>query len=154
MVLGMTDATRSPALVPHLLVVDAPAAIDYYARTLGARELQRYTLPQGFVVHADLAVGDARFSVAEERREWNNVAPTSLGGSPVVLTLELDDPDAVAARMVEAGGRIVFPVADQFYGKRQGRVADPFGHLWILSKTIASLSPEEIQRRVDAYEET
>jgi PhnB protein len=39
----------------------------------------------------------------------------------------------VAARMEAGGATVVFPVADQPYGERAGRLADPFGHLWMLA---------------------
>jgi uncharacterized glyoxalase superfamily protein PhnB len=41
----------------------------------------------------------------------------------------------------------VYPVADQHYGQRGGRLADPFGHLWMISQTIEELTPQEIQKR-------
>ncbi len=53
--------------------------------------------------------------------------------------------------MVAGGATVVFPIADQFYGAREGRLRDPSGHLWILSKKTADLSAEEIQRRVDRF---
>jgi len=55
---------------------------------------------------------------------------------PDGLSLEVDDPDAVAARAIAAGGREMFPVADQPYGMRQGRVVDPFGHHWLIGRPL------------------
>jgi PhnB protein len=54
----------------------------------------------------------------------------------VRISLHVDDPDAVAARAVAAGGREMFPVADQPYGMRQGRVVDPFGHHWLVGRPL------------------
>lgn len=137
-------------LHPHLIVRDAPRALAFYVEALGAREVARYTEPSGFVVNAELAIGDLKLTLAEERREWHNVAPPSLDGSPVILTLQVDDARAVAARLERAGATVVFPVADQFYGERAGRLRDPFGHVWIVTQRIEALTPEEIQRRMDA----
>ncbi len=50
--------------------------------------------------------------------------------------------------MVKFGGKIIIEIADRPYGKREGRVVDPSGHLWILSKTIEDLDTEEISRRL------
>jgi uncharacterized glyoxalase superfamily protein PhnB len=50
--------------------------------------------------------------------------------------------------MIEAGAAIVFPIDDQFYGKREGRLRDPFGHLWIISQPLEELLAEEIQARM------
>ncbi len=50
--------------------------------------------------------------------------------------------------MVAGGAQLVVAIADRPWGKREGRVADPSGHLWILSKTIEALSAAEIRRRL------
>jgi PhnB protein len=60
----------------------------------------------------------------------------------------VDDPDTLAARMVTAGAEVVFPVADQPYGARGGRVRDPFGVQWLL-QTPVTMTPEEVQRAID-----
>ena len=31
---------------------------------------------------------------------------------------------------------VLFPIADQPYGMRQGRVADPYGHHWLIGKPL------------------
>src|SRR5262249_39445891 len=59
----------------------------------------------------------------------------------------VDDPDRSAQRMVAAGARLVIALADRPWGKREGRVADPSGHLWILSKTIEEVGEEDIRPR-------
>lgn len=76
-------------------------------------------------------------------------APTTLGGSGVILQLVVDDADAVGAAMQAAGATVIFEMADQTYGYRQGRLADPFGHHWLLSQDIEELTPAETQRRLD-----
>jgi PhnB protein len=140
-------------LHPHLIVKDAAKAIDFYVQVLGAEEVVRYTDPNldGMIVYAELTLGGAKFTLAEEHREWHNVSPRSLNGSPVVLMFAVEDADAVAARMQAAGAQIVFPINDQFYGKREGRLMDPFGHLWIVSQPLEELSHAEIQKRVDNF---
>jgi PhnB protein len=71
-----------------------------------------------------------------------NYSPPSLGGATMIITLNVEDADAVWDQAVSAGAKIVFPIEDQFYGFRQGRLEDPFGHLWIISTQIEDLSPE------------
>jgi PhnB protein len=137
-------------LHPHLNLRDTPRAMDWYKAALGAREVLRYT-GGGRVVYAEMAIGDTKFSLSEENAEWHNHSPESLGGSPVRLTLELDDAHGVARRMQELGAKLLVPVEDQFYGERQGRLQDPFGHIWLLTQKIEDLSPEEVQRRIDNY---
>jgi hypothetical protein len=55
------------------------------------------------------------------------------------LNLIVADADASAARAVAAGATEVFPVADQPYGLRQGRVADPYGHHWLIGTPLTGL---------------
>jgi PhnB protein len=140
-----------PKLVPLLVVRDAIRAVEFYVQALGANEVARYIdNRRGTISHADLALGEAMFSVTEEARAWNADAPPSLGGSSVVLQLRVEDVDAAFDRLCRAGATVVFPLTE-FCGERMGRVRDPFGHLWILSHRIEHLSSEEIQRRRDAW---
>ncbi|MGH3663478.1 MAG: VOC family protein [Micromonosporaceae bacterium] len=128
---GMAEHSK---LSPRLVVRGASQAIDYYRRTLGAKEIARYDDDAGKVAHSELSIGDNVFMVKDE--DEVDRSPGVVGGSPVILTLQVDDADAVAARMVEAGGAIVFPIEDQEYGSRAGRVVDPYGHLWILNQFL------------------
>jgi PhnB protein len=140
-----------PGLVPLLAVRDAARAIDFYSEALRAREIRRYLDgSRSTVSHADLAIGDAVFSVTEEARAWNSDAPPSLGGSPVVLQLQVEDVDVVFDRMVTAGAVVVFPLVT-FCGDRMFRLRDPFGHLWLISQGIEELSAEAVQRRRDTW---
>ncbi|MFH9002985.1 VOC family protein [Streptomyces afghaniensis] len=144
----MTNATDTPTLTrlyARLVVSDGPRAIDFYRTALGAAEIERYTDPDGKIVHAMLRLGDA--VVAVKDADESDPAPDSLGGSPVIMALDVSDADAVAEAMLRAGAKVVYPVADQHYGQRGGRLADPFGHLWMISQTIEELTPEEIQQR-------
>ncbi|XXY52546.1 VOC family protein [Sorangium sp. So ce269] len=138
------------AVVPHLVVAGASDAIAFYKKAFGATEKLRLADPKlgGNIVCAELIIGDSVISVADEAPQWNARGPKTLGGSPIVLTLNVEDPDAVAARAVEAGAKIIYPIDDQFYGRREGRVEDPFGHQWILSAVIEDVSVEEMQARM------
>jgi PhnB protein len=118
-----------------LTVKDAVAAIEFYRDAFGAVEQARFTAPTGHVV-AEMAIDGLRFFVVDENPEAFNLSPTSLAGTTVRLNLIVDDPDAAAARAVRAGASSIFPVADQPYGLRQGRVADPDGHHWVIGKPL------------------
>jgi PhnB protein len=125
----------APSLTPMLTVGNAIAAIDFYRDAFGAVERARFTAPTGQVV-AELTIDGLRFFVVDENPDAFNVSPTSLGGTTVRINLVVDDPDAVAARAVRAGAREIFPVADQPYGFRQGRVAAPDGHHWLIGTPL------------------
>ncbi len=133
----------------RLVVHDAAAALDFYVTALGGRELVRDAEPSGSIVHAEVEVGESVFSVTQGDGNVNR-SPTELGGSPVLCHLQVPDADARAAAMVAKGATVLIPIGDQYYGSRDGRLQDPFGHLWLLTQPLGDLSPEEIQARVDA----
>jgi PhnB protein len=135
-------------LTPRLVVRGADRAIEYYRRVFDAKLEERFAEEGGHVVQAVVSIGDVKLALTEERHEWNNDSPLALKGSSVILNLVVDDVDSVAQRLRDAGAEEVFPVADQFYGHREGRFRDPFGHLWIVTKILEKLSPEEIRRRM------
>jgi len=137
----------------RLAVSDAAAAIDFYVAALAATEVARYTSPDGKVVHAEITIGGAAVVVKDENP--GDPAPTTLGGTPVLIALDVDDNvDALGERMVRAGATVVYPISDQPYGRRGGRLTDPFGHQWMISQRIEDLSPDEIQRRIREISET
>lgn len=122
-------------LTPMLTVKDAKAAIAFYGRAFGASERSRLVTPTGQMV-ADLAIEDQTFYVVDENPAAFNMSPTRLGGTTVRLSLVVDDPDAVMKRAIAAGATTVFPMGDQPYGMRQGRVSDPSGHHWLIGKLL------------------
>jgi PhnB protein len=134
------------AAVPRLIVGDADAAIDFYQRALDARLVARH-VQDGVVVHAELAAGDALFTLTAEVVEWGLLSPMSVGGSSSLITLDVLDAPAVGASMVAEGAQIVVPIVDRPYGRCEGRVRDPFGHLWIPSHSLDA-SARPVVRRV------
>lgn len=122
-------------LTPRLIVSDAAKAIEFYRTAFGAEEVSRHTDADGAIVHAELAVDGASFTLKDESPTSapgvSDQAPTSYGGTPVFLALTVPDARAVGARMEAAGATVVFPVDDHAYGT-MGRLADPFGHVWML----------------------
>jgi PhnB protein len=128
-------AVTASSLTPMLTVKDANAAIHFYRDAFGATEEARFVAPTGQVV-AELAIDGLRFYVVDENPEAFNVSPTSLSGTTVRVNLVVDDPDATTAKALRAGAVEVFPVADQPYGMRQGRVADPEGHHWLIGSFL------------------
>lgn len=117
------------SLSPRLVVQDAARAIDFYTAAFGAKELERHTDPNGKIVHA--AIDIAGHIVAIKDEGDGDPAPPSLGGSPVILSLGVTDADATAEAMTRAGATVVYPIQTWDYG-RGGRLADPFGHLWMI----------------------
>jgi PhnB protein len=135
------------SLTPYLCVSDAARAIEFYGKAFGATLMMRLADASGRVGHAELQVGDSVIMLADEHPEYGVRSPRAFGGSPVSLHLYVEDVDAVVARAVAAGAKVVHPVADKFYGDRSGRVEDPFGHLWDIGTHKEDVSPAEVERR-------
>ena len=145
----VTTGPTAALLTPMLAIRKADEAIAFYARAFDAVELFRLVDPAGKIVHAEIKIGDSLVMIAEEDPDYN-ASPQTLGKSTVILSLSVPNADAAFSRAVAAGARVVFPLQDQFYGERAGRIEDPFGHLWIISTTIEKVSPDEMQRRFSA----
>jgi len=143
-----TTRVRQDA-TPQLRVKNAAAAIEFYARAFGAREVMRFEAG-GRIPHAEMMIGSSLLVVADEAAEYGYLSAESLGGSPVTMLISVDDADTAAARALSAGARLVAPVEDQFYGDRSGRVADPFGYIWTITARKEDVSLEEMYRRLAA----
>lgn len=141
-------------LYAYLCVRDAAAAIDFYARAFGARELFRLTEPGGRVGHAEIDLDGHVLMLSEEYPELGVRSPERLDATPVTLHLHVDDADAWVARAVAAGGTLERGLQDHFYGERSGTVRDPFGHRWLIGHAIETVTPEEMQRRYTALFES
>ena len=137
-------------VTPRLVVSDGAAAIDFYRRAFEAVELgERFSGPDGKLIHAEIRIGDSVVMISDES---NNGAPArsphSVGGAvTAIMATYWEDVDAAWARAVAAGAEVVYPLEDQFYGDRAGRLRDPFGQQWMLSRRVEEVSPEEMQRR-------
>ena len=137
-----------PAVIPHLVVGDAPAAIDFYVKAFGAEELGRVPRPDGKLIHAALRINGSTVMLNDDFPEvcgGKSMTPTSLGGTPVTIHLTVDDVDTKFQRAVDAGATVVAELTDQFWGDRYGVVADPFGHHWSMGQPVREVSMEEIQ---------
>ena len=130
---------RQTTIAAMLSVRNGARAVEFYKTAFGAAELFRIDDESGAVV-ARLSVGPAEFWVADESPEHFNFSPESLGGGSVRMVMTVEDPDAVFAQAVAAGATVVSPLADQPYGWRVGRIADPFGHHWEIGKPLADRS--------------
>jgi len=134
-------------VTPYLIVDDAAAALDFYRRAFGGRELFRMAGPGGKIGHAEILIGDSPIMLADEHPEMGARSLKSIGGSPVSILLYVEDVDAFVERAVAAGAKLTRPIENKFYGDRTGGLEDPFGYQWHISTHIEDVSPEEIQKR-------
>lgn len=148
----MTKPIPNPnqPLAPYIIVRGAPAAIEFYRKAFGAKELFRLKEPSGKVGHAELSIGGACVMIADEYPDFGALSPVAVGGTPVALHLYVENVDEVVKNAVDAGATILQPLRDEFFGDRTASLSDPFGHKWHLATRKEEVSPEEMQRRMDA----
>jgi uncharacterized glyoxalase superfamily protein PhnB len=148
----MGEATKAvpevkQSVVAHLMIRGAAKALDFYAEALGATEQFRAPTPDGRLMHASMTIGDSWVYLCDEFPEHSEVStsPLTLGGTPVVLHLNVPDVDASFAKAVAAGATPAMPPADMFWGARYGQIVDPFGHRWSMATPLPGApSAEEV----------
>jgi len=139
------------AVTPYLSIKGAAEALDFYKKAFGAKETMRVSGPHGTIGHAEVEIGGSRVMFADEFPDMGFLSPKSIGGTSVHLHLYVENSDKTVEQAVDAGAKLLRPVADQFYGDRSGSVEDPFGHVWHIATRKENLSPEEIAQRAAAH---
>ena len=142
-------------VTPRLCVDAGRAAIEFYRRAFGAQQVgDVFTGPSDEVIHAELRIGDAVVMLTEDTGDESmpSRAPRATDNiATAVMVTYWADVDAAWRRAVEAGAEVLYPLEDQFYGERSGRVRDPFGQQWMLSQHIEDVTPDEMARRAAAF---
>jgi PhnB protein len=139
-----------PQVSPYLVVDGASEAIDFYKQVFGASERMRMDAPGGKIGHAELGLGDSVIMLADEFPDMGFRGPKAVGGTPVTVSVYVEDVDATFDRAVQAGAKGLRPVEDQFYGDRSGQFEDPFGHRWSVATHVEDVPPDEMAKRAAA----
>lgn len=141
-------------VLPHLVVSDCSAAIEFYKKAFDAEEVCRMPLPDGSkIMHAEVRIGSQLIFLCDDFPEMcGGVSrdPKTLGATPVTLHRYVEDCDAAIAKAEKAGASITMPAADMFWGDRYGIVSDPFGHSWSLATHLKDMTPEEMNEAAAA----
>lgn len=130
-------------IAPNIIVKNVDAAVSFYKQAFGAEEILRLTMPDGKVTHCELKFGDSRVNLGESMEGWPEHS--------LLAQIFVADSDAVFARAVKAGAKVLSPMTDMFFGSREGRVLDPFGSTWTISTHTEDVSAQEMQRRLNAF---
>ena len=91
-----------------------------------------------------LRIGDSDLHVADEFPEMGVLAPPSIGGTPVILALDVADAEVVFADALAAGAQVRQPLGEMFWGDKHGQVEDPFGHRWNIAEHVRDVANDEI----------
>lgn len=141
------------SVTPRLVVDDAIGAIEFYREAFGATVAEEpYAGPDGKVVHSEVRIGDSVIYVTDQGEARDGVAPSAVDGrTTAIMSITVPDVDRLWERAVAAGCEPIYPLEDQFYGDRAGRLRDPFGHQWMLSAHIEDVDRDELDRRMQAW---
>ena len=126
-------------------------AIDFYQKAFGA-ELAAPPVPTpdgNGIMHAMLKLGDSNIMMADAMPEQWEQGPK--GSATAGMWCYVNDCDALFSRAVEAGCEVVYPLMDAFWGDRNGKVKDPFGHCWGFASHKWVLTEEEMQERMQEW---
>ena len=136
---------------PYLTLNNAAAALDFYKRAFGARELCRMPSPDGKIMHAEITIGDSHIMLADESSANQTNSPKTLKGTTSGIFLYLEDVDAALKQALKAGAKETQPLENMFWGDRFGKLTDPFGHVWMLASRVEEVSPAQIEERMSAF---
>lgn len=128
----------------HIVVQGAGRAAEFYRDAFGAQEASRIPVPDGRFMSIQLRIADSVLHIADEFPEMDVLAPPTIGGTAVVLALDVADAEAVFAQAIAAGAQVRQPLADMFWGDRHGQLTDPFGHRWNISQHLRDVPHDEV----------
>jgi PhnB protein len=137
-------------VTPYLTVNDGAAALAFYGRAFGARELSRMDAPGGKIGHAEIKIGDSVIMLADEFPGTGSKSPTSLGGTTGSLMIYLANVDAAFKKAVDAGCKSLMAPTDMFWGDRFGKLQDPYGNQWGLLTHKEDVPPKQMAERAKA----
>lgn len=138
-------------IIPYLQFKNTVDAIAWYGKVFGAKEIRtRLVAPDGTCMNAEMEIEGTRIMLADEFPSIGSKSPSTLGATSVVLDLHVENADFTFDLALKSGAEEIFPLADQFYGDRAGRVRDPFGHHWIIATRIREVSEKEMLESFNA----
>ncbi len=109
---------REDQFIPHLIVSDGIAALEFYKNTFGAEVGDNMMAPDGKrLMHGEVLLDGHKLFISDEFADSEGGTckmPETLGGTCTRIMLMTDDADAVVERAVAGGARVVMPVQDMF----------------------------------------
>jgi PhnB protein len=140
-----------PQVTPYLCVDGANEAIEFYSKVFGATERMRMPGPDGKIGHAEVQLGQGLIMLADPHPEMGIRDPKDIGGSPVTISVYVENVDDVHKAAIDNGATELRGLEDQFYGDRSGQFEDPFGHKWSVATHVEDVPPEEMEKRAAEF---
>ena len=137
-------------ITPYLAINGAAAAIDWYKKAFGAKELARDAIPDGKIMNARIRIGDSIVMLSDTFPGGGPQSPDMLGNSPVTLHIYTSNIEKIWQQAVDAGAKVTMPLDNQFWGERYGQLTDPYGHHWSLSQQVNMTKREKDEKQKQA----
>jgi len=128
----------------HIIVGDADAASAWYQNVFGAIERSRIVLPDGKLIHVEIDLDGSSMMLADEFPDHGALSPATTGHTSAVFYVECANVDDTWERAITGGAAVVRPLADVFWGEREGQITDPFGHRWGLTQHLRDVPLDEM----------
>lgn len=144
------NRAQNTSITPMLTVQDISAAVSFYTRAFGFKSRGMMNGPDGRPVHAELRLRDTLLMLGPESLEEGSLSAKTLGNTPTILYVYVNDVDKVFNDAVQAGGQPVMPVADMFWGDRCGIIRDPEGHRWMIATHKAEPTAAQMEKAMRA----
>jgi uncharacterized glyoxalase superfamily protein PhnB len=129
-------------VIPVLIYPDVREAVAWLSAAFGFAE--RVRIGDGpraqLSVGGDDGAGEGAVIVGEAHGDRRPPRPGEVTHS---VTVRVADAAAHCEQARQRGARILMEPTDFPYGERQYTAADPAGHQWTFSQTLADVAPEE-----------
>ena len=132
-----------PWVSSYLTTPDGAKALDFYQRAFGFEKKNVMAGPDGTIMHAEVAWKDGIVMFGPSNKVETKTPAQSGVMPPFGIFVYVDDVDALHARATAAGAKVVFPLADQFWGDRTVTLSDPDGYCWTFATNVADFDPSK-----------
>ena len=130
-------------ITPYLSIHGVPKVMEFLKNAFDAKEVFAHRLANGNIMHAQMQIGDSIIMMGEAYGDYQPM--------PAMLYMYVKDVDAVYKKAIAAGGKSIMEPVDQFYGDRNGAVADSAGNQWWIATHKEDMTEEELGRRAEQF---
>lgn len=132
------------SITPYIIVNGASQFIGFLKNAFDGVERLRVPMPDGKLMHADVAVGNGIIETADANEQFPP--------APADIHLYVNNADATFDRALAAGATSIYrPTDDHPSGDRWGALKDPFGNNWYIATPRGWTPGPEGLRSVQPY---
>ncbi|MBV9787820.1 MAG: VOC family protein [Chloroflexi bacterium] len=128
------------SLTTYVCVRGAAQFLDFLKAAFGAVERGRVQIADGSIGHAEVWIGNRVLNMFDAKATWPDM--------PSLLSLYVDDCDAVFEQALSAGATTITELSTNAWGDRMGRLRDPFGNIWWITTHVEDVSQEQVFQRM------